>query len=361
MRIGYVVYGDLDRRSGGYLYDRELATRFESAGDEVRVISLPERSYLRSVGHNASGRLRRRLETAEVDLLLVDELCHPSLAALVHSVEMNYPLVAIVHHLRSDEPRSRVERELTRRLERRFLAGVDAAVYNSETTRRAVEGLVEPVPSVVAYPAGDRFGGPLSEARIVARAAEPPFRVVFVGTVTPRKRLDTLLRGLERVSSDWRLEVVGNLEADPAYTESIRTLVSELGLDERVSLLGRLSDDELADELTRSHLLAVPSGYEGFGIAYVEGMGFGLPAIASSAGGAHEVVSHRETGFLVDPDDPSDVADAVSLLSRNQSMLTRMSLAARRRYLDHPTWDDTADSVRSFLERVVDDYEDGSL
>jgi glycosyltransferase involved in cell wall biosynthesis len=125
---------------------------------------------------------------------------------------------------------------------------------------------------------------------------------------------------------------------------------------DRVSFLGRVDDGRLADVLAESHVLAVPSAYEGFGIVYLEGMGFGLPALATSAGGASELVTHRRDGWLVDPGDPADVADALAPVCRDRERLARMGVAALGRYRAHPTWDDTAETVRSFLHEVVTEY-----
>ncbi|WP_438267108.1 glycosyltransferase [Haladaptatus salinisoli] len=59
--------------------------------------------------------------------------------------------------------------------------------------------------------------------------------------------------------------------------------IERLGLGKTVTLTGRLSDAELVDCLRRHHLLAVPPTYEVFGIVYLEWMGFGLPALATTA------------------------------------------------------------------------------
>ncbi|WP_129117060.1 glycosyltransferase family 4 protein [Halegenticoccus tardaugens] len=357
MRVGLLVYGDLDARSGGFLYDRKLADHLEAAGDEVRVFSLPERRYVGSLAHNVSRSLRRRVRGANLDALLQDELCHPSLAWFNRRLRLDAPVVAVVHHLRSVEPRPEWRNEIYRRVERRYLDGVDAFVHNSETTRRAVGRLTDPDPSVVAYPAGDRFGDVLSPDRIRERAQERPLRVIFVGNVTRRKGVHTLVEGLGRTRADWRLTVVGDLGVDSAYVAKLRDTVEELGLGDRVALTGRLPDDELAGLLADSHLFAMPSSYEGFGIAYVEAMGFGLPVIASTAGGARELVSHRENGVLVAPDDPSEIVDAVTPLSRDRERLAEMSLAARKAHLAHPTWDETGRRIRAFLVGLCSDAE----
>jgi glycosyltransferase involved in cell wall biosynthesis len=82
-------------------------------------------------------------------------------------------------------------------------------------------------------------------------------------------------------------------------------------------------------------------------------MRFGLPPVASASGGASELVSDRADGFLVEPGDDSAVCDAVAPLCRNRRRLVELSLSALETGATHPTWDDTAETVRSFLTSLV--------
>ena len=91
-------------------------------------------------------------------------------------------------------------------------------------------------------------------------------------------------------------------------SRTIRRQIEAAGLTARVSLLGTASDQDLAARCAASHVLAVPSSYEGFGIVYLEGMQFGLPAIAGTDGAAQEIITHGENGFLVPPGDPEALA-----------------------------------------------------
>ncbi len=52
MRLGLVIYGNLETISGGYLYDRKLVEHLERQGDQVEIISLPWRNYARHLGDN---------------------------------------------------------------------------------------------------------------------------------------------------------------------------------------------------------------------------------------------------------------------------------------------------------------------
>jgi glycosyltransferase involved in cell wall biosynthesis len=122
------------------------------------------------------------------------------------------------------------------------------------------------------------------------------------------------------------------------------------GLTDQVRLLGALSDAELADRLARSQVMAVPSSYEGLGIIYLEGMRFGLPALASTAGAAREVIDHGRNGFLLPPGDTATLAHSLSRLM-DRRVLLNMSLAARQRAETHPTWAQTVATIHRFLHK----------
>jgi|AntRauTorcE11897_2_1112592.scaffolds.fasta_scaffold00077_40 glycosyltransferase involved in cell wall biosynthesis len=366
MRVGLTLYGSLDEQSGGFRYDRKLVEGLRRAGDTVEIVELPWRAYPRGLLDSALPGFRDRLRV-DVDVMLQDELAHPSLVG--HNGDLPYPVVAIVHHLRASEPRRLAP--LYRAVERRYLATLDGVVCNSAATRDAVAALgVRPDESVVAPPAGDRFDPAIDDDAIAVRAASlggggraagsadetdsAPLRVAFVGNLAPRKGLDTLVEGVARADAAVDLTVVGRA-VDEGHVADVRRLVRERGIGDRVRFAGRLSDAELADVLRESHVLAVPSRYEGFGIVYLEGMSFGLPAIASRAGGAVETVADGETGVLVDPDDPDGVARALDGFAADPDRLAEMGRAARRRYERHPSWDESTARVRRLLADVADE------
>lgn len=359
MRIGVVVYGDIETTSGGFLYDRKLIEGLRARGDRVEVLSLPWPSYRRGLLDGVSRRLgglgTEFDSVGDVDLLVQDELAHPTLLALNARFRREYdcPIVSIVHHLRCSEAYPWWERRGYRAVEKRYLRTVDAAICNSSFTETSVTDLAD-LPTTVAPPAGDRFDRAIDDGAITERAHDGPLRIVFLGSVIPRKGLDVLVEALSRLPDErWRLDVVGDRDVAPAYTRRVRRTVSRLGVGDRVSMLGALADDALEDSLRRGHLLAIPSTHEGFGIAYLEGMGFGLPALATTAGGAREIVTHGETGYLCSPGEVDEIARYVRTLADDRALLAEMGVAARARYEAHPTWGESAVGVGRFLDRVV--------
>jgi glycosyltransferase involved in cell wall biosynthesis len=360
VRTALVIYGTLDTLSGGYLYDRQLVNYLRSQGDEVEIVSLPWRSYPRHLVDNVSAAFFRKLRSLEVDVLLQDELNHPSLFWINQALRRSaaYPLVGVIHHLRAEEEHPRPLMPPYYWVERRYLRTLDAAIYNSETTRRTVAALAgQEIPGVVALPAADHLQPPSPEQIEVlfkARGECPtPLRLLSVGTLIRRKGIDHLLRGLALLPPrSWQLAVVGATDGDPGYVAFLRRLMAELQIHEQVTLYGRLPDAALVELFCRSHALALLS-YEGFGIAFLEAMSFGLPILAANTGAAPEVVEGGSTGFLVEAARSDAVAERLRCWLQDPSLLATMGQAARRRFDLHPTWNQSGKRSRDFLLSIA--------
>ncbi len=350
MKFGLLIYGSLDTLSGGYLYDRKLVESLRRQGDTVEIISLPWRNYAAHLTDN----LRFRLP-AGLDLLIQDELNHPSLLA-ANRRPHPYPLVSLVHHLRCSEPRPAWQNCFYRFIEKRYLQSVDGFIFNSQTTKSVVNSLgTNPSkPNLVAYPPTDRFGHPVTEVEVIARAHEPgALRLLFLGNLILRKGLHTLLEAIDRQPSAFRLDVVGGLNAEPAYARAMQEQAAALGPGASVRFHGPLEREALAEKLRAAQVLVLPSSYEGFGIVYLEGMAFGLPAVGTTAGAASEVITDGETGCLVPPEDAARLYECLAMLATDRVLLARMSLQALERYRRQPAWDDTAKTIRQFLHGMA--------
>jgi glycosyltransferase involved in cell wall biosynthesis len=348
MRIGLIIYGSLDTLSGGYLYDRKLVEYLRRQGDTVEIISLPWRSYAAHLTDNLYFRLPENL-----DLIIQDELNHPSLI-FANRAKHPVPVVSLVHHLRSSELRPAWQNAFYRLVEKQYLNSVDGFIFNSLTTQKVVLGLLKDTkPSVVAHPPTDRFGKAIPENEIMQRAQSPVFNILFLGNVIRRKGLHTLLEAVRNLKMRVRVDVLGSLESEPAYTRRIQEFISTNNLSAFVFLHGTLGEQPLIDKLKQAHVLVVPSSYEGFGIVYLEGMCFGLPAIGTTAGAAGEVIEHEKTGYLVAPDNSTVLAKYLQALAEDRGLLARLSLNARERYLRQPSWPETAKKIRDFLSSFV--------
>ena len=357
MKLGLVIYGSLDTLSGGYMYDRKLANYLRAQGDTVEIISLPWRNYVAHLTDNFWFRLWKTRQQAvglqRFDILIQDELNHPSLIAANRGGHP-YPIVSLVHHLRCSELRPKWQNDLYRIIEKEYLQSVDGFIFNSKTTQRTVNSLLESSkPEIIAYPPTDRFGEAISEDKIKVRALQNPLQILFLGNVMERKGLHVLLRAFIGQHSAVKLDVVGSLSVEPNYAKQMQEYVMVNGLSSMVTFHSALDNGPLQEKLKQSHVLVVPSSYEGFGIVYLEGMGFGLPAIGTTAGAAGEIIEHGKTGYLIEPGNSAGLAAYISSLASNRELLLQLSLNARKRYIQQPSWNETASQIRTFLQSMI--------
>ena len=164
MRVGLIIYGSLDTLSGGYLYDRKLVEYLRSQDDTVEIISLPWRNYAAHLTDNlhvrlpnviarsgaASATTKQSPNFPKFDILIQDELNHPSLI-FANRGKHPYPVISLVHHLRCSELRPNWQNIFYRWVEKKYLQSIDGFIFNSKTTERAVNSLMEHnKPSVIA-------------------------------------------------------------------------------------------------------------------------------------------------------------------------------------------------------------------
>ncbi|MGC8605419.1 MAG: glycosyltransferase family 4 protein, partial [Desulfomonilaceae bacterium] len=330
----------------------------QTHGASVEIISLPWRTYASHLKDNFSYGLLRRLKSFKCDILLQDELNHPSLLLTNFYLNHppNYPIISITHHLRSSENRSRSVNSFYRMVEKLYLKSVHGFIFNSESTRDSVKKLNRELkPYVVSYPGRKPKGHGIDFGFIRKRALNPgPLRLLFVGALIPRKELHTLLKTLSLIpKKDWSLRIVGSLETDKAYTSQILELSRRLELEKNITLLGSMSEDELEAEYRHAHTLVVPSSYEGFGIVYLESMGFGVPPLASTAGAAHEIITDGLNGFLVSPGDTKSIAEKIRRLVNDRDLLVKMGEAALDRFMSHPTWEQSCEKIFHFMTEMI--------
>jgi glycosyltransferase involved in cell wall biosynthesis len=355
LRIGFLISGSLDTLTGGYIYDRQVVDYLREKGHHIELIPLPERSYYDRLLHSPVLLMTCKLRHLSLDIIIEDELDHAALIFLNRRLkrQSGIPIVSIVHNLHSCELRPRWQNQLYRWIEKYYLTILDGFVFNSRTTCQAVENLVgRQKPRVIANPCGNRLPTQITESEIKERAIQPgPLRILFLGNLFRNKGLHILLTALAKLSdNDYYLTVIGDLTMDKSYVQTIRNQIRDQGLNNKVFIAGPLNNNDLAMKLKNHHVLVVPSFYEGFGMAYLEGMGAGLPAIGTTAGAASEIITHGQNGFLVPAGDSSGLFQHLRKLHEDRELLMSMSLNAFEHFKRFPTWQATGEIIHGFLQ-----------
>jgi glycosyltransferase involved in cell wall biosynthesis len=147
---------------------------------------------------------------------------------------------------------------------------------------------------------------------------------------------DIALRALAIVRqrhADVRMLIAGS---GPQEAE-LRALAAQLGLGDNVRFTGRLDRDDMARLLQRSALSVNPTRVDNMPNSVLEAMASGTPVVSTHVGGVPYMVKHRETAWLVPPDDPQALADAVLHLLENPTEADQLAAAALRQ-VQNNTW-----------------------
>lgn len=155
-------------------------------------------------------------------------------------------------------------------------------------------------------------------------------RLIYFGSLTKEKGIFDLIRAMGRVSRSiklkWNLRIAGW-----GNWSEVQQLAEEERIDHHIKYIGSLSHEELFRELQQSDLAVLPSHAESFGLAIAEAQAFGVPVVACSVGAIPEVISHEETGLLVSPQNPSQLAQAIEQCMRAPKRSFEMGQAGSRR------------------------------
>jgi glycosyltransferase involved in cell wall biosynthesis len=152
--------------------------------------------------------------------------------------------------------------------------------------------------------------------------------VLFAGGNMQRKGLEMLIRAAPRVLAvrpDVEFCVVGR----DANLPKMQTLCTRLGVERCFEFRGWMPNDELLQLYRRAGVFVMPSLMEAFGVAFLEAMASGTPVVGTNVGGIPELVKHGENGLLVEPDDPTGLAEAILAVLGNPQLAARLARNGR--------------------------------
>jgi glycosyltransferase involved in cell wall biosynthesis len=203
------------------------------------------------------------------------------------------------------------------------IESADVVTAISSSTAAAVGAVSPRRVDVIPFPAATSPG----DAALGRREGGTDVRVLFVGRLVERKGVEVLIEAVSRLTErlDVRLTIVG----DGPRAAAISELVRSSGLEDRVTLTGRVDDAELRAAYETADVFALPAivdrrgDTEGLGVVLLEALEFGVPVVASEAGGIPDIVRDGETGWLVPPGDADALARAIEDVASDRSEAAR--------------------------------------
>ena len=322
-RLDFIVPGDPAQRTGGYLYDAHIVTELRRLGWTVAVHGLLGR--FPEADATARDALERTLATLPSGrLVVVDGLALGGLpeVAIRHGCRLR--LVALVHHPLADERGlSLARRHCLLASERAALAAVGRVITTSPWTARRLAdfGL---------QPSRVRTVEPGVTPLALARADGEPPRLLCVGTVSPRKGQDLLVRALARLrDTPWHCDCIGSSTRDPDFAGAVAGLIHEAGLYDRIQLHGECDDAHLRAAYAGADLFVLPSHYEGYGMVVTEAIAAGLPVLTTTGGALSETLPPG-AGIAVPPDDVDALTEALAALIGDRARRHALREGARK-------------------------------
>lgn len=246
---------------------------------------------------------------------------------------------------------SRLKRELLRRAVRLIIRRADAVRSLNTAIASQVRAVNPTVTNVVIESRVDT-------ARFAYRGShrlvpdEGP-RVLCVGALTVLKNQALLIRavGLARKRApNIRLVLVG---AGP-HEQSLRELAEKTGVADAVEFLGRVPYADLPSLLAAADVFAFPSLSEGRPRAVLEAQSVGVPVVASDIPAHREFITHKLSGLLLSPTEPSSWAEAIVRLSGDEALRKTMSAHARSLVESQYEFESQLDLIAALIRDTVE-------
>jgi glycosyltransferase involved in cell wall biosynthesis len=318
MHIHFLSKGPIDQVSGGFLYNRYLVEELRGAGMDL--------SY-----HATTAEIDR---AEERDVVIVDSLA--LLEAAVPLLTLRARLVLLLHVVPDSEALGTNGAGTLAALYRRARVVVTG---NSTLSALRADLALAGIDAVTIEP------GVPAHWRGKEDYSERAQRLLGVANYFPGKGIRRLIETLARLRHlPWRLTVRGNTEFDPEFYRATRCKVEELGLADRVALLGSVPHDTVNDEMICSDLLVHLSQRESYSMVTAEAIACGLPVLSYRTGNAAEF---SRSGLVRHVDDRTDQETLQTLIecADDYRRLRRVGRPSLR------TWSDVGSEFIEWLQQ----------
>ncbi|PKQ27893.1 MAG: glycosyl transferase family 1 [Candidatus Anoxymicrobium japonicum] len=180
--------------------------------------------------------------------------------------------------------------------------------------------------------------------------------VFFVGRLVYEKGVQTVIEAMPLI-----LKKIPNVTFVVAgsgpHLNQLKSLVSALGLGEKIIFTGHLDTDALCAFYKSADLTVVPSLYEPFGMVVLESMAMGTPTIVADTGGLSEIVAHEETGLKFEPGNPDSLAGAMLRVLEDPELNARITSDAMSYMGDTYNWSQITRRTLDVYRRAERGYE----
>ena len=174
-------------------------------------------------------------------------------------------------------------------------------------------------------------------------------KVVFsFSNLVERKGYQYLIEAMKKVSEK-RGDVVCYIGGTGPYKKKIERKITELGLKNRVKLIGFVPAHRLSYWISAADIFVLPSLSESFGIVQIEAMACGVPVVATRNGGSEEIITSEDYGLLCEPANPDDLAKKILIALEKEWDREKI-----RKYAERYTWENIAGETLDIYRKLME-------
>ena len=340
----FAIPGDINTVTGGYIYEKRLLLGLRALGHDVAHLELGA-SFPDPSARDMNDAIDQLVALDPNRALILDGLVYGSIAT-EGLARVTAPIVAMIHHpLALETGLDPAHRDHLFETEKANLALAQHVLVPSPHTARILrkDYAVSRAKISVAQPGTEVSGGTPSPTN-------PPL-ILSVGLQHPRKGHDVLLEALAEVRElPWRAAIVGSVH-DADHGAVLGRMIEDLGLSDKVTLMGRVEQDVLDGLYATASIFALATRYEGYGMVFDEALAWGLPIISCATGAVPDTVP-KGAGLLVAPDNVGELSGALGRVLTDTTLRGRMARTALRAGSQLPTWQDTAKAASRVFEAL---------
>jgi glycosyltransferase involved in cell wall biosynthesis len=342
----FVVPGNIDSRTGGYIYDRRIVDGLRVRDWSVDVQPLDD-TFPRPTAAAIAQAEDVFAAFADDTIVVVDSLALGAMPEILEQHRSRVRIVALMHlPLAADVG---IDEETAAHFavaEPRALRAASLVIVTGRATLPLIASYDVPSARVVVVEPGTE------PAPLACGSGTPTVELLSVGTLNPGKGYEELLSALADVRSrDWHLTCAGSLTRHPPTVARIRAIVQRRNLEDRVSLVGELDAGQIEARYARADVFVLATLRETFGMAVAEALAHGLPVVSTSTGAIPALVG-TDAGLLVRPGDVPSLGAALSRVIGDATLRARLAEGARRVRTSLPTWDQAVDRFAVALESI---------
>jgi glycosyltransferase involved in cell wall biosynthesis len=342
----FVVPGNINSRTGGYIYDRRIVEGLRARDWSVDVQPLDE-TFPRPTA-SAVAQAEQVFASLEAGtVVVVDSLALGAIPEILERHRSRLRIVALMHlPLAADMGIDEAMAAQCAVSERRALGSAALVIVTGRATLPMISGYDVPSNRVVVIEPGTE------PVPLATGSGTTKVELLSVGTLNPGKGYEELINALTAVPSrDWHLTCAGSLTRHPPTVARIRALVEERQFEDHVSLVGELGAEQIEEHYASADVFVLATFRETYGMAVAEALAHGLPVVSTSTGAIPALVG-AEAGLLVSPGDVQGLSAALSRVIGDAECRARLAEGARRVRPSLPRWDQAVDKFASALESI---------